>query len=328
MSAPSFKRDSTRPHVVVAADSLNERQIRQVMAAADGWASCERVSQESPDLPEKTKNADILVGWADAVSIREGRVQTYLCGSAGYDAYVGRGLDTKPGFRHCTAGTTMSATIAEHCVALMFALVRQIHTIVRQQSGHQWQRRWNAGEVSGAKACVVGLGGSGTELARRLAALGLRLCGVRKNAGQGHEIVREIYPPERLEEALSQADHVFCVLPGGPGTRRLFDTRAFQSMKRGSFFYSASRGSVTDEAALIEALRRGHLGGAGLDVFETEPLPPSSALWDMENVIVSPHSAGLSEQLGDRLAEWFAGNLRNLREGRPLHGEIDVQLLR
>ena len=124
---------SMKPHVVIAADMIGEANLQRVAATLEGWATYERVANDSPRAADVARDADILVGWGDPRAIRDGRVSVYLCGSAGYDAYVGHGLDAKPGFRHCTAAGTMSVPIAEHCIAMMFALVRQFNTIVRQQ---------------------------------------------------------------------------------------------------------------------------------------------------------------------------------------------------
>jgi len=317
-----------KPHVVIAADQIGDAQVQRIVAALESWATYERVADDSSEIREAVRRADILVGWGEPQDIRDGRVRTYLCGSVGYDEYVGQGLHAKPGFRFTTAARTMSIPIAEHCIAMMLTLVREVNTIIRQQIERRWERRWRAGEMTGKKACIVGLGGSGTELAVRLAALGLRLCGVRRDVSRGHQIVSQVYAPQNLDLAVADADHIFCVVPGGASTLHLFNAQIFQSMKRGAFFYSASRGSATDERALVNALRSGVLAGAGIDVFENEPLPKESALWDMENVIVSPHSAGHSLYMPGRLADLFIENLHNLLDDRPLRNEIDVKLLR
>jgi phosphoglycerate dehydrogenase-like enzyme len=314
-------------HVTLRADNLSHSDVDLISAACAGWGRLTRVGESDPRAAEGVLAADVVVGWADPALLRDGRAATYLCGSAGIDAYVGHGLGDKPNFRMTNAAGTMGVTIAEHCLAMMFTLTRQMHVILRQQDARRFERRWHGDEVAGSRACIVGLGGSGTELARRLAALDVGVAGVRRRADVPHPFVRRLYPPDRLADAVADADHVFCLLPGGPATRRTFDASAFAAMKPGARFYSASRGSVTDEAALAAALRSGHLAGAALDVFEREPLPADSPLWAMDNVIVSPHSAGHSNRLAGRLAELFADNLHNLRDGRPLRNSVDPSLL-
>lgn len=312
------------PHIVLSADQLDDTSAARVAAACEGWASFERISQ---DIPKSVLNAllektQIVVGWVPADTLLPSAVSTYLCGSAGYDAYVAIGLDGKAGFRLTNAAGIMTIPIAEHCLALMLALTRQLPRIFEQQRQKHYERRWSAGEVYGATACIVGLGGVGTELAKRCRVMGMRTLGVCRQPNLHPDTVDQVFASDELSSAVAEADHVFAVLPGGPATRHLFNAELFGNMKRGARFYTASRGSVTDEAALIDALVSGHLGGAGVDVFAQEPLCPDSPLWTMPNVIVSPHSAGLSEKLNDRLADLFIRNIEHLRLGKPLANEI------
>jgi phosphoglycerate dehydrogenase-like enzyme len=314
------------PRILVAADQLNDAHYERIRATVRGWAECERTAQTAPppELAARVAAADIVVGWASAAQLLAGKTRMYLCGSAGLDGYLGAGLDAKPDFRICSAGPIMGAPIAEHLLAMMFAFTRWVPRILRQQRAYQWERCWEAGELAGTTACIVGLGSSGSALAERCRALGVRVIGVRRDAARGHPHAEKVFPVAQLKDAVRAADHVVAVIPGGPHTRHLFDGAVFDAMKPGAFFYTASRGSVTDEAALIARLRNGHLGGAGLDVFAQEPLPPTSPLWDFENVIVSPHSAGLSARLSDRLCELMCANLTRLRHGEPLLHEVNL----
>jgi phosphoglycerate dehydrogenase-like enzyme len=318
--------DATPPLILISADQLSDDHCRRIAAAADGWGRCERIAQ-APASCARTAAAvaaaDIVVGWAAPEHLAAGRTRLYLCGSAGLDGYVQRGLERKPGFRICSAGTVMSATIAEHILTLMLALTRELPQILRNQRAHQWERRWAARELAGGTVCIVGLGGSGAELAKRCRALGMKVIGVRREAVP-HPEADAVLPLARLCEAVAAADHVVALVPGGPYTRHLFDDAVFAAMKPGACYYTAARGSVTDEAALLAHLRAGHLGGAGLDVFAEEPLPAASPWWELPNVIVSPHSAGLSHRLTDRLCELMIDNLGRYRRGEPLRHEVDL----
>jgi phosphoglycerate dehydrogenase-like enzyme len=302
---------SPQMHIVLSADQLAAEHGERIASACAGWATYERIPQELDRevLREILGRTQVLIGWTKPDMVLSSAVETYLCGSAGYDAYVGIGLDRKPGFRLTNGANIMGTPIAEHCMALMLALVRQIPTILEQQKAHHYQRRWQAGEVLGQTACIVGLGGVGSELARRCQAFGLRTIGVCRTPARHKGVVDRVFATKDLLAAVEEADHVFAVLPGGPATQ-------------GAHFYTAARGSVTDEHALIDALQSGHLGGAGVDVFTQEPLAAGSPLWDLPNVIVSPHSAGLSNRLNDKLTDLFVQNLGRVREGRPLLNEI------
>lgn len=319
-----------RPAVFLSADQLEERHAREIERACAGWTETfRRIPQSLPraELVEMLAHTNVVIGWTVPDLLLPSAVSTYLCGSAGYDAYIGIGLGGKAGFRLTNAAGVMTVPIAEHCLALMFALTRQLPVIFEQQIRRHYERRWNAEEVCGTKACIVGLGGVGTELARRCRALGLHTVGVGRTPARHAGVTDELFGMAALDDALADAGHVFCVLPGGPETRGVFNAARFARMKRGARYYTASRGSVTDEEALIDALRSGHLAGAGVDVFAQEPLPVASALWTLPNVIVSPHSAGLSTKLNDRLTALFVENLKRLHDGRALANQIPAEAL-
>lgn len=318
-----------KPHVVISADQLSEEDVNAIGRACEGWATWERLSQgvTGESLQQTLARANIVVGWTATEALLASPVTHYLCGSAGYDAYQNRGLSRKPGFHLTHAGDIMGVTIAEHCLALMFALTRQLHVIFRQQSERHYERLWKAHEVNGSTVCIVGLGSTGTALAQRCRALGQSVIGVARNPANHKGKADMLFPAEQLSEAVREADHVFAVLPGGSETRHLFCAKIFTAMKPGAYFYSASRGSVTCEDDLISALQSGHLGGAALDVFAVEPLPDESPLWTLPNVIVSPHSAGLSNRLNERLTTLFIDNLIRLRDSQPLKNRLPDDLL-
>ncbi len=319
-----------KKQIVISADQLTDSHVEQIVQACEGWASCERLPQSLSGAPleEVLSYTDIVVGWTNPASLLSSAVSVYLCGSAGYEAYMGIGLSNKKGFQLTNAGGAMGATIAEHCLAMQFALTRELPLIFTQQSQRIFQRCWNAQEIGGSTACIVGLGNSGRELARRCRALGQKVIGVCRTKDRYHDIVDEVFSSDELEKAVRKADHIFCLLPGGPETKNMFHRDIFAAMKPSAFYYTASRGSVTNEADLVEALNNGRIAGAGIDVFEVEPLPPESPLWAIPHVIVSPHSAGLSSRLNDRLTKTFIDNLINIRDKRPLHHLIPSETLK
>jgi phosphoglycerate dehydrogenase-like enzyme len=142
----------------------------------------------------------------------------------------------------------------------------------------------------------------------------------RYDAGVG---VDEVLGPDALDEALPRADHVCLTVPLTDATRHLMDARRLALMRPSAFLYNVSRGAVVDEAALVAALRAGRLAGAGLDVFEEEPLPKESPLWDLENVILTPHVAGVTPRYYERAATLFADNLERFLAGHPLENRFD-----
>lgn len=218
------------------------------------------------------------------------------------------------------AAAAYGEAVAEHAVALALALVRRIPELVAAQAGRQWIKPWLTEELSsleGASAVVVGFGAIGQGVARRLEAFGCTVTAVRRNlaapapAGFGH--VRFV----PLEEALPQAELLFLALPLADDSKGLIDARAFRLMPRGARLVNVSRGGIVETLALLAALESGALAAAALDVFEEEPLPAESPLWEQPDVLVSPHVAGRGNRcVARRMNEICLANLRAFLDGR------------
>ena len=312
--------------VLLACDGFDANLLRQIQQALDGWAKLIRISQDAPQniFREHLLHSDVVVGWPDAQWLSETPVRVLQVGSSGFDAWLDYGLEKRPNFTFCSARGVYSVGIAEHCLAMMLAFCRQIprHMQEKQQRMFRntlWESNTNIyGEIHGATACIVGLGHVGTQVARLCAGMGMRVIAVNLTNLSKSEFVEQIYPADRLLEAVAQADHVLLTCPGGAGTRHLIDRKVLTAMKKGSYLYNVARGSVVNESDLIEFLQNGHLAGAGLDVFATEPLPRENPLWNLENVIITPHVAGFAARYEERLCDLVVSNLLNIRDGKPL----------
>jgi phosphoglycerate dehydrogenase-like enzyme len=172
---------------------------------------------------------------------------------------------------------------------------------------------------------VVGPGPIGRATASRARLLGLTVEAVGRSARED-DVLGTVHGPEALHGALGRADHVLDALPMAAGTRQLFDAAAFAAMRPTALFYNVGRGGTVDESALIEALRSGAIGGAGLDVFADEPLLPGSPLWSMPNVIVSPHVSGDLPDWEDLVVDVFVDNTRRFAAGEQLRNRVDVSV--
>lgn len=203
--------------------------------------------------------------------------------------------------------------LAEWSLFGILAFRKGLPQLQRDQRAKHWAPHFPVDELKGATVLVVGLGAIGREVARLAEAFGMRVLSVRRNEGD-------------LDELLPQADAVVVTLPLTRETRGLLDRRRVGLMKPGAVFVNVGRGAVADEDALAEALRAGTLRGAALDVFSEEPLPESSPFWELENVIVSPHTAALSSRENERIVEHFCENLRRYLAGEPLLSRIDTDL--
>jgi phosphoglycerate dehydrogenase-like enzyme len=183
--------------------------------------------------------------------------------------------------------------------------------------------------VQGKTACVVGAGGIGTEVGRLCAALGMRVVGTRRQPQPGAPLPQgfsEIGGPEALDRFLPQSDFVAICCQWTPETTRLFDKDRFAAMKAGSVLVNVARGEIVDEEALLDALERGHLRGAALDVYVGEfERPPMPLLWSDRRALITPHISNASDENHHGGVDLFCDNLRGYREGRPLHNVIDWQ---
>ncbi len=222
--------------------------------------------------------------------------------------------------------------VAEHAMALIFALAKRLPHAMRYQQQKHWAQEdlWDANiaprELRGATLCILGLGGIGRPLAMLAASVGMKVIGVREHADRDVENVDKIYGFDRLDEALQQADFIVLALPVTPRTERLMNAGRLSQLKRTAYLINVGRGALIDEPALIDALQRKSFAGAALDVTTREPLPPDSPLWDMNNVLITPHVAGLTDQMWDRHYQSFTENLRRFQQRQPLLWVVDKQV--
>ncbi|HZE26428.1 MAG TPA: D-2-hydroxyacid dehydrogenase [Terriglobales bacterium] len=220
--------------------------------------------------------------------------------------------------------------VAEHVLAQIFALAKKLPQAVRLQQKHVWGQEllWNelprVREVAGATLGLVGLGSIGREVARRAAALGMRVIALREHAEKGSsEGVETVLPTTQLDQLLTQSDYVVLATPVTPSTTGLVNAARLARMKPDACLINVGRGPLIDEAALADALRSHRLGGAALDVFPKEPLPGDSPLWDLENLLITPHTAALTDKLWSRHYDLIRENLRRYLAHEPLLAMVD-----
>jgi len=220
--------------------------------------------------------------------------------------------------------------VAEHVMALIFAVAKCLPQAVRLQQKHlwgqglMWHGRPRPRELAGATLGVVGLGSIGRAVARHASNLDMRVIAVREHPEKerSHN-VQQVLPISQVEVLLSQSDYVVLAVPVTSKTRGLMEVSRLDKMKPDAWLINVGRGSLIDEAALIDALREKKIGGAALDVFEEEPLSADSPLWELENLLITPHTAGMTDKLWQRHYALISENLRRYLEGQPLLCLVD-----
>ncbi len=203
---------------------------------------------------------------------------------------------------------TSKIQMAEFAIGAMISLARGFHTMVRNQMQKKWDRGLPSGEIHGATVGILGLGAIGGELAKRAAAMGMRVIGVRRTPAPVDH-VEKVYSQEEMGALFEQSDYIVNLLPSTPDTEKIIDRSCFDLMKPTASFIHIGRGQTVNEADLVEALQQKKINAMVSDVYETEPLPEQSPLWEMDNVIISPHVCGMSPRYMARAMEIIDHNL-------------------
>lgn len=315
-----------KQNILIAVDDFSPEQLRSISVSVDNWAVVKTIPQGSAETlyRRELSGADICIGWPDANWVKESTVKFLQIGSSGWDAYQDKGLEAIKGFHLCTAKGIYTVGLVEHAIAMMFALVRRIPAHIRDKEQKQFKRHLPyAAEITGARACVVGMGDAGVLLAGKLKQLGMSVTAVVRRLGVHLEGVDKVFPSEDLKAAVNDADHIFLLAPGTPGNEKLFNKAVFDACKPSAFFYNLSRGSNVDEDALYQCLAESKIAGAGLDVTRVEPLSADDKLWTLgDNVLITGHSAGLSAGHPGRFCELVIRNLYNFHCHLPLKNRL------
>ncbi len=274
------------------------------------------------DLQARLAEADVLVVsglWKNDLLNHAPNLRFIQSISAGTDQFS-RPLFKERGVRLASASGVNARAVAEHAVALMLALSRRLLEARDNQHKHHWRgmigdlsRRED--ELGGKTVLVVGMGKIGHHFSTLSRAFGMKVIGIRRHPEQGTNGADTIHAIGELLALLPQADYVVLTCALTPETESLIDQAAFTAMAPHARLINVARGRVVDEAALIKAIQDGRIDSAGLDVCVEEPLPASSALWDLPNVLITPHSAGETRRYEDNVIDLLMGNLEQLWAG-------------
>jgi len=314
------------PRITVIAECYVEpHELRSVRVGAEA----EQHRDKAPELTDAQRDALAAIDVAVAIDLPYDIdthapnlrwVQCVGAGTAQLQSAI-EGTDIR-----LTSGAGVNAiAIAEFAVARVLQHWKRFREFDELQAAHDWGSLFGR-QLAGATVGLVGLGNINAAAAARLRAFDVRVLATRRSATPGATApdVDELYPTTELHAMLAQCDAVICAVPETSATAQLMDRAAFAAMKPRSFFVNVGRGSLVDEAALVDALESGHLAGAALDVASQEPLPADHFLWNAPNLYLSPHASSAPDALFVNLTELFCTNLARYLAGESLVNEVDV----
>lgn len=305
--------------VVMPADESHRQMLRKAAPEGDfTFVSIGDVTRQ------QVQEADIIIGNAP-ISLIAGtqKLKLLQLNSAGTDGYTTPGV-LPAGCTLCNATGAYGLAVSEHMLGGLLCLMKKLDRYRLNQAQHLWRDEGGVTSIYGSKTLVVGYGNLGSEFARRMHALGSTVTGIRRHAGEKPAELAALYPMDALEDCLKDADIVASCLPGSRETYHIWNTQTFAKMKPGAFFLNAGRGGAVDSMALTDALNRGHLAGACVDVTEPEPLPPDHPLWDARNILITPHISGgyhLKETY-ERVIRIACQNVDAFLNGKPIRNIV------
>ncbi len=302
---------------------LSEEQLGTARAIAPGVNFVTPTTDE--ELHQEIEEADAIFGGATPELIRRAKKLRWIqTGNVGVEGLRFPELINSDIVLANARGTT-AVNIAEHVMALILGFARTLNITIKRQMEKVWESRANMPvlEIAGETIGILGLGSIGLEVAKRAAAFDMHILAVDPTQTHKPDYVESLWQADRLHDMLSQSDWVAICCPLTTETEGIMSTDEFRAMKSTAFLINIARGRIVDQAALVEALRAKELAGAGLDALTPEPLPQDSPLWEMENVIITPHHAGQSPKAPNRVFELFCENLKRFVAGDPLVNVVD-----
>jgi phosphoglycerate dehydrogenase-like enzyme len=323
---PVRERQGWQPPRIVLVDAELHELLPQLRQAAPHAKLIETSAASARELAA----ADAALGVCSAEVLSKARqLQWIQWLSAGVERCVQQPLLRERHILLTNLQRTMGPSMAEHVIAMMLVLSRHLDYYLREQQQARWVKDDAQApqllDLGGRTVLVVGLGGIGTEVARRAHAFGMRVIATRASGRTGPDFVSYVGLPDELPKLAKEADFIVNCTPLTPQTTGIFDKQFFATLKPGAYFISVGRGRSTVTADLIAALASGKLAGAGLDVVDPEPLPPESPLWHLPNVIITPHVSAETPFAEEQRNAVVVENLRRYAAGEPMLSVVDVE---
>ncbi|PUU89662.1 D-2-hydroxyacid dehydrogenase [Halanaerobium sp.] len=285
------------------------------------------VVESSSDYSELIKKSEIVFGWPKTDLVKKSENLKWLhLPSAGVDRYANKEIYQNQDIVLTNSSGVYGKPIAEHVFAMIMAHNRNLINYAYDKKEKKWQRKNEIKDFFNSTVGILGLGDIGSTIARRAKAWGAQVLALKRTAAELPDYVDQIYLNKDLNKLLKRSDYVILTLPATPETKGIIGRKEFKRMKNSAFVVNIGRGSLIKQEELVEALEKGWIAGAGLDVTEPEPLPETSKLWEMDNLILTPHTSGFSPTNDQRRFEIFKDNLKNYLNQEELLNQVDFEL--
>jgi phosphoglycerate dehydrogenase-like enzyme len=281
-------------------------------------------------VPEEISDTDVFIGWslrpeqfADARKLR----WIHSPAAAVHQLMYPELIKSSVALTNSTG--IHGPVVAEHAIAVLLALAKRLPQAMQYQAKHEWSQDqlWHGSppprEVSDSTVLIVGMGSIGREFAARAKALGMKILAIRENPAKGLEAADAVYSSSQIDEVLPQADYVLLCTPVTPATTGIMNAARLSKMKFDAYLINVARGPLIDEAALFDALQHRRIAGAALDVFNDEPLPANSPFWSLDNILITPHTAAVTDRLWERHYRLIVDNMKRFLAGQRLLNEVD-----
>ncbi|MGM0498977.1 MAG: D-2-hydroxyacid dehydrogenase [Bacillota bacterium] len=285
------------------------------------------IVESSFDYSELIKEAEIVFGWPKTDLVKKANNLKWLhLPSAGVDRYANKEIYQNQDIVLTNSSGVYGKPIAEHVFAMIMAHNRNLIDYAYDKKEKKWQRKNEIKDFFNSTVGILGLGDIGSTIAKRAKAWGANVLALKRTMTELPDYVDRIYLNQDLDELLKISDYIILTLPGTPETEGIIGRNELKMMKDSAFIVNIGRGSLINQEALIEALKEKWIAGAGLDVTEPEPLPEKSALWELDNVILTPHTSGFSPTNDQRRFEIFKDNLKHYVNNENLLNKVDFKL--
>ena len=315
--------------ILVINNQLEQKQLELIKTAADEVNATVHFYTSDADIPESDFDADIIYGFAPSI-VKTSRTLKWLCVPwAGVDSIMAPDYFANTDCLLTNSAGAYGVSIAEHMIAVSLVMMRCLNEFMEETRNGQWLKPRPQKSLKDCRITVLGTGDIGTTFAKRAAAFEpAAIVGVCRSGKSSEAVYEKVLPVSQLDTILPKTDLLAMSLPATPETKGILSRERMALLPEGAYIVNVGRGSAIDEDALADNLENGHIAGAALDVFQTEPLPSDSRLWHTKNLLITPHVAGNMTLPYTRTknVEMFIEDLHNFVEGRPLRYLVDRKL--